>query len=69
MVGDVVGMGLIAVLFALVVASLTILPGDGGTAVRPPKSSTPRRRRLPSLRLTLEVLDLASERFQRRMKV
>ena len=35
MVGDVVGMGLIAVLFALVVASLTILPGDGGTAGAP----------------------------------
>jgi|tagenome__1003787_1003787.scaffolds.fasta_scaffold19740444_1 hypothetical protein len=68
MVGDVVGMGLIAVLFALVVASLAILPRDGGTAPRRPPLAL-RRRRLPSLRLTLEVLDLATERFAKRLKV
>ena len=69
MVGDVVGMGLIAVLVVLVVASLISLPGDSGAAARLPKSLASRRRRLPSLRLTLEVLDLATERFAKRLKV
>src|SRR4051812_48753722 len=69
MVGDVVGMGLIAVLFVLVVASLISLPGDSGAAARLPKSLASRRRRLPSLRLTLGALGLAAESFQRRMKV
>jgi hypothetical protein len=69
MVGDVVGMGLIAVLFVLVVASLISLPGDSGAAARLPKSLASRRRRLPSLRLTLGALGLAAGSFQRRMKV
>jgi hypothetical protein len=45
MMHDVVGMVLIAVLFVLVVASLAILPGEGGTAPRLPKSRAPRQRR------------------------
>src|SRR4051812_347740 len=45
MMHDVVGMVLIAVLFVLVVASLAILPGEGGTAPRLPKSPAPRQRR------------------------
>ena len=69
MVGNLVGVALIAVLFVLVVASLAILPGEGGAAPRQPKSSAPRRRRSPRMQLTLEVPDLASGRFQRRMKV
>jgi len=45
MMHDVVGMVLIAVLFVLVVASLAVLPGEGRTAPRLPKSSAPRQRR------------------------
>ena len=61
MVGDVVGMGLIAVLFALVVASLAILPHDGGTAPRRPPLAL-RRRRLPSLRVARAKLSQATLR-------
>ncbi len=45
MMHDVVGMGLIVVLFVLVVASLAVLPGEEGLAPRLPKSSAPRQRR------------------------
>ena len=44
MMHDVVGMGLIAVLFVLVVASSAIIPGESGAAARRPQSSAPRRR-------------------------
>ena len=45
MVSNLVGMGLITVLFVLVLASLAILPGREGLAPRLPKSPAPRQRR------------------------
>ena len=44
MVSNLVGMGLITVLFVLVLASLAILPGESGTAARRSRPSAPRRR-------------------------
>ena len=44
MVGDVVGMALIAVLLVLVVASLAVLPANGEAAPRRPQFVPARRR-------------------------